>query len=154
MWESICDALNIPVTRIFGSKFLECPHFSISGILVWSTPFPPPPFPVELTGRRLVHFLLNWLEDDCKISCWIGWKATVTLPTACNTHCNVILYDSISDVKSEWLFDLCLDTLIGLFTSPSPPLSPSSLSQVKMKPNTAEADWSGHLPYPSQNILV
>ena len=37
---TICDALHIPVARIFGSKFLECPHSSFSGMLVWSTPPP------------------------------------------------------------------------------------------------------------------
>ena len=33
---------RIQVTKIFGSKILECPHSSISGMLVWSTPPPPP----------------------------------------------------------------------------------------------------------------
>ena len=37
MWETICDVLHIPVARKFGSKFLQCPHSSISGTLVWST---------------------------------------------------------------------------------------------------------------------
>ena len=38
---TIC-ALHIPVARIFGSKFLECPHSSISGMLVWTITTPPP----------------------------------------------------------------------------------------------------------------
>ena len=33
---------HIPVTRIFGLKVLECPHSSISGVLVWSTAPSPP----------------------------------------------------------------------------------------------------------------
>ena len=40
MWETICDALHIPLARNVGSKFLECPHSSISGMLVWSPPTP------------------------------------------------------------------------------------------------------------------
>ena len=41
----VCERLSamhyhIPVTRIFGWEFLEFPHSSISGMLVWSTPTP------------------------------------------------------------------------------------------------------------------
>ena len=49
------DALHIPVGRIFGSKFLECPHSSISGMLVWSTTPSPPK---ENLGRSW-HFGLE-----------------------------------------------------------------------------------------------
>ena len=70
---------HIPVTRIFGLKFLECPHSSISGVLVWSTPplpqmkiwarlelvwnnhtppcTPPPPMKI---WARLVTLDLSW----------------------------------------------------------------------------------------------
>ena len=52
MWETICDALHIPVARNFGSKFLECPHSSISGMLVWSTTHSPPP-PLTPTKKNI-----------------------------------------------------------------------------------------------------
>ena len=61
MWETICDALHIPVARNFGSKFLECPHSSISGMLVWGTHLldhqHPPPLEL-VSGSSYVE--TNW----------------------------------------------------------------------------------------------
>ena len=55
----VCEILSamhyhIAVTRIFGSKFLECPHSSISGMWVWSTPGPHPDENENLAKRTYV----------------------------------------------------------------------------------------------------
>ena len=55
------------VWQIFCSKFLECPHSSISGMLVWSENadldrswHPPPPAPDNSDLDRSWHFGLSW----------------------------------------------------------------------------------------------
>ena len=62
MWETICDALHIPVARILGSKFLECPHSSISGMLVWNTTTLSPPHPKMQIWTDLGT--LGWVRLD------------------------------------------------------------------------------------------
>ena len=67
IWETICDALHIPVARIFGSKFLECLHSSIAGMLVWTPPSPPPPLKC-----RFRQILALWVE--------LVWTTTTPYP--------------------------------------------------------------------------
>ena len=84
------------------------------------------------------YFYICRIDRKTTVSCWIFLEG------------HFIWQYTISNVKFKLLFDLFLDRLIGLLTcSPQPP--PISLAQVKMKPNTAQADWSGHLSGPFQN---
>ena len=41
VWEPLCDAGASKASWLFGSKFFECPHSSISRMLVWKPPPPP-----------------------------------------------------------------------------------------------------------------
>ena len=80
----VCERLSaihyhIPVTRIFGSKFLECPHSSILGMLVWSTPVlpnAPNPPPIMKIWPGLDTLDLSWfgvpppLPPPLKMKIW------------------------------------------------------------------------------------
>ena len=57
MWETICDAVASWSGWKFGSKFLECPYSSISGMLVWSAP--PPPLKMKIWAD-LGTLSLSW----------------------------------------------------------------------------------------------
>ena len=88
MWETICDALHIPVARILGSKFLECPHSSISGMLVWNTTtLSPPPTQKCWFGQILALWVeFVWIPPpECRfgqiLALWVELVWTTNLPS-------------------------------------------------------------------------
>ena len=122
----VCERLStmhyhIPVTRIFGAKFLECPHSSICGMLAWSTSLSKWKF-----GQDLALWIWVGLEYPSRSQKWkFGQdlfficraslsRATYLLTTVsvCLVGCLVAwllvcMWISISIIDTRWLM-MCL----------------------------------------------
>ena len=112
MWETICDALHIPVARNFGSKFLECPYSSISGMLVWI--IPPPPH--ENLGRSWhFEFELVWsTPPPPKMKIWAD-LGTLSLSWSGARMWRLIAVSPVDTISFSSVLELSVGTFSTLF---------------------------------------
>ena len=121
MWETICDAVASSSGMNLCSKFLECPHSSVSGMLVWNHPRPPPPHHKWNLGRSWhFEFELVWSTTPLpKMKIWavlgtlsLSWSGLSPPPTSLKMK----IWEVLEILGRSWHFEFEL-----VWSTPPPP---------------------------------